>query len=457
MNLDRSGITTERVRACRSFGEFWPHRAVSGDFDERTLDQAVLIRVASGLCPVREIQLAVDVRQVELHCLFGDPELLADRSVGKTSRDGLQNRELALRQPGRLAQASLVDLRESDCMEHRSLDGLPDCRRQIDRIHALDDVAACAVLEGRLDPLGITEDREHDHLHVRAVLLQLVETCEPVHLRHAHVEQHDVRAQPANERKHLASRARVAYDLDVLSTLEGPPDALDHQPMVVRNKNLHSRNSFSRSLQVRISRIRTKPSGSFTKSQYFLTPSIRRRSGPDLDLPVTFVKHILVRNRHFSKGWKRISSQRASWTSKARSGCESAHVRRKKTSSSRCSGSASASSSTTTTRPRFRTAFPASRSTATKSSTSSGGVSRTSCGTLYSSHSHAFRDIALGPVPAISPVGSLGVEPVRGAPWRSPRDPLPSRAFISWSGSRGLGTESRLRCQTGRRSTCSPH
>ena len=31
----------------------------------------------------------------------------------------------------------------------------------------------------------------------------------------------------------------------------------------------------------------------------------------------------------------------ASWTSKASSGCESAHVRRKKTSSSRCSGSAS--------------------------------------------------------------------------------------------------------------------
>src|SRR5215208_4150865 len=255
----------------------------SGDFHESALDQAVLIRVASGLRPVREIQLAVDVRQVELHRLLGDPELLADRSVGKTLRDGLQGRELTLRQPGRLAQAPLVDLGESDCVEHRSLDRLPDCRRQIDRVDALDDVAARAVLEGRLDPLGITEDREHDHLDVRAVLLQLVQACEPVHLRHAHVEQDHVRAQPANERKHLATRARLAYDLDFLSTLKGPPDALDHQPMVVRNKNLHSRNSFSRSPGANLPNSH-ETVGSFTKSQYFSTPSIRRRSGPGLDL-----------------------------------------------------------------------------------------------------------------------------------------------------------------------------
>src|SRR6187431_854841 len=117
----------------------------SGDLDERTLDQAVLIRVASGLRPVREIQLAVDVRQVELHRLLGDPELLADRSVGKALRNGLQDRKLALRKAGRLAQAPLVDLGEPDGMEHRSLDSLSDRRWQIDRIDALDDVAARAV------------------------------------------------------------------------------------------------------------------------------------------------------------------------------------------------------------------------------------------------------------------------------------------------------------------------
>jgi len=44
--------------------------------------------------------------------------------------------------------------------------------------------------------------------------------------------------------------------------------------MVVRNKNLHSRSSFSRSIGVRTSQIRTKLFLSFTKSQYFSTPII---------------------------------------------------------------------------------------------------------------------------------------------------------------------------------------
>src|SRR5205807_9856592 len=43
------------------------------------LDQAVLVRKARSLGPVRHAELAIDVRQVELDGLLRDPELLADR------------------------------------------------------------------------------------------------------------------------------------------------------------------------------------------------------------------------------------------------------------------------------------------------------------------------------------------------------------------------------------------
>src|SRR5919206_1768170 len=43
--------------------------------------EPVLVRVAGRLGAVLDAELAVDVRQVELHRLLGDPELLADRGV----------------------------------------------------------------------------------------------------------------------------------------------------------------------------------------------------------------------------------------------------------------------------------------------------------------------------------------------------------------------------------------
>ena len=159
------------------------------------------------------------------------------------ARDCLENRELTLGQAGSLPEAVLVDLGQSQRVEDRSLDRLPDRRRQIERIHALDDVAARAVLERGLDPLGVAEDREHDHLHVGAVLPDLVQAREPVHLWHPHVEQHDVRLEPTNEGQHLAPRARLADDLDVFRRLERAPNSFDHQAMVIRNEDLHDRSS----------------------------------------------------------------------------------------------------------------------------------------------------------------------------------------------------------------------
>src|SRR6476469_7712082 len=67
---------------------------------DRAFDQTVLVSEASGLGPVRDAELAIDVGQVELDGLFRDPELLADRLVREASRDGREDRCLALRQAG---------------------------------------------------------------------------------------------------------------------------------------------------------------------------------------------------------------------------------------------------------------------------------------------------------------------------------------------------------------------
>jgi hypothetical protein len=68
----------------------------------RAVDEPVLERVTRRFRPVRHAQLAVDVRQVELHGLLGDPELLSDRIMRQAARQRLQDRRLALGQAGRL-------------------------------------------------------------------------------------------------------------------------------------------------------------------------------------------------------------------------------------------------------------------------------------------------------------------------------------------------------------------
>ena len=62
---------------------------------ERAFDEALLVGVAGGLGAVRDAQLAVDVREVELDGLGSDPELLRDRGVGLALCECGQDRELS--------------------------------------------------------------------------------------------------------------------------------------------------------------------------------------------------------------------------------------------------------------------------------------------------------------------------------------------------------------------------
>src|SRR6516165_3165549 len=54
--------------------------------------QAVREGPAGGFCPVGDVELPVDVGEMELDGLLGDPQLLADRLVGESAGDRFENR-----------------------------------------------------------------------------------------------------------------------------------------------------------------------------------------------------------------------------------------------------------------------------------------------------------------------------------------------------------------------------
>ena len=69
--------------------------------------------------------------------------------------------------------------------------------------------------------------------------LDLVEAREPVHVRHAHVEQHEVGARLADEREHLRPGLRLADDLEAAVVLERPLDPVEDEPVVVGDHDAH--------------------------------------------------------------------------------------------------------------------------------------------------------------------------------------------------------------------------
>ena len=63
---------------------------------------------------------------------------------------------------------------------------------------------------------------------------------EAVHLRHAEIEQHQIRLQPANEWQDLAAVHRFPDDVEAAGPFQSLLRSLDHQPMVVRNQDSHA-------------------------------------------------------------------------------------------------------------------------------------------------------------------------------------------------------------------------
>ena len=79
-------------------GRLWA--ATLDVFVQRAVDEAVLVDVPGRLGAVRYAELAIDVRQVELHRLLGEEELLRDLLIRSARLQYLEDRELAVAQPG---------------------------------------------------------------------------------------------------------------------------------------------------------------------------------------------------------------------------------------------------------------------------------------------------------------------------------------------------------------------
>jgi hypothetical protein len=65
------------------------------------------------------------------------------------------------------------------------------------------------------------------------VLAQPLEARDPVELRHAQVEQHDVRFRLADGRNDVAADGDLSDDLESLGARERTANSRQHQPMVV--------------------------------------------------------------------------------------------------------------------------------------------------------------------------------------------------------------------------------
>src|SRR5207248_2935847 len=83
----------------------------SGRCGHRFGEQAVQLSPAAGLGAIRHVELAIDVREVELHRLLGHPEHAGKLPVRMAFGDELQDLELTLREPRLVLRRLLPDRR----------------------------------------------------------------------------------------------------------------------------------------------------------------------------------------------------------------------------------------------------------------------------------------------------------------------------------------------------------
>src|SRR5215207_9913840 len=85
------------------------------------LEDAAVEREPGSLGAVGNAELPVDVAEVELHRLLGDPELPADRAVREPAGERLQHRELAVGEADLVAGLRLAAVVDVDALEHGCL------------------------------------------------------------------------------------------------------------------------------------------------------------------------------------------------------------------------------------------------------------------------------------------------------------------------------------------------
>src|SRR5918995_5106829 len=136
------------------------------------LKQTVALCPATRLGAVRNVELAIDVRQVEFHSLLGHPEHPGELRVGMSFRRQLKDLELAPGEAGRVVHFRLLScnsgFRGTPTREiHRMRERLTHRRGEILRVRRLDYVRGSARGERGIDYLRIRVHREHDRTYAR--------------------------------------------------------------------------------------------------------------------------------------------------------------------------------------------------------------------------------------------------------------------------------------------------
>src|SRR5258708_29855000 len=99
---------------------------------QRAFDKPLLVGVASSLSPVGNTELPIDVRQVELDGLLGDPELLGDLLVREAACERPEDDSLTTGEAGRLGGARRGRIGQSAGVEDVAFDRLAQLAGQID-------------------------------------------------------------------------------------------------------------------------------------------------------------------------------------------------------------------------------------------------------------------------------------------------------------------------------------
>jgi hypothetical protein len=190
------------------------------------------------------------VGDVRLHGRLAHEERRRDLGVREATREQLQHLELARRQVFELRRRlpHRVGRPADELLDHPPRHGRreqrvaardrADSRDELLRWDVLEQEAARARLERVVDVLVHVEGRQHHDLRRRISLAeQSPRGFDPVHLRHAHVHQDDVRLQALGLGHCVTAVCRLADDLDVLLGLEDHPEARADERLVVDDQD----------------------------------------------------------------------------------------------------------------------------------------------------------------------------------------------------------------------------
>ena len=184
--------------------------------------QAVQLGPACSLRAIRDVELAIDVREVELHRLLRHPEHLGERCVRVPLGDQLEDLPLAPRQVDELGvvrrgRPGGDGRRPGPSEVHRVLERLPNGGREVVRMSALDHVRDRPCVERLVDELRLRMRREDDCAQFGHECSRLGDALDPVDLTPLHLDprHEDVGSMRVDQFERMRGRRGLAGDANV--------------------------------------------------------------------------------------------------------------------------------------------------------------------------------------------------------------------------------------------------